>query len=228
MNEAALETKVPYSTIFTQCKVKSKGRGDYYFRFDDGKEKHSKEVVELNINGEYVRTYKNQSEVAKEKKTCQSQVHRIITGERHSKNYKLMYKDDYENIYGIIEEKDNIDVKIEKPKSKDIYVNILVGLANGTLIDKATYYMGGTRLTYNKAKNCLELDDKPIFTQKEMFMECNIELPLLLDNEKEFLSNLLRAFTNVEGIRKCKDKVDGFEFIRIETKSLEDTLVLPL
>lgn len=159
----------------------------------------------------------------------------MLKGKRKSKNFKLMYFDDYENLYGKIVVQEEKSEEINKPvkkeivkkKEKTIFVNVLVGLANGTLIDGATYEIDGTVLTYSKSENSLKLGKNDVYTQKRMFEECTVELPVLLPKEKEFLSSLLKAFNNVIGIIKCKDRIEGFEFIRIETSNNEDTLVLP-
>jgi hypothetical protein len=142
-----------------------------------------------------------------------------------------MYKKDYEELYGKI--KKNVE-KEEKPKKEivrrkevEYYVNVLVGLANETLIDGAIYNLNGSMLKYSKKDNALMLGDKKVFTKDLMFAEVSIELPLLLEEEREFLSNLLKAFKNVKGIVKCKDRRDGYEYIRIVTSSEEDTISLP-
>jgi hypothetical protein len=235
INEAKKETKVPYGTIYYQCKFNTKGNTDTYFKFADSslavkRKKHPRkeEIVQLNMDNEYIATFKNQSEAAIATGISVTTINRNLRGLRNTTKFKFMYKSNYENLYGKIEDKPKeINETFVRPKTKEYYVNILVGLANGTLIDRAIYDLNGTLMSYSKKDNALMVGDNKVYTQQDMYKECSIELPLLLPQEREFLSNLLKAFTNVKGIRKCDDKVKGFEFIRIETSNSEDTIALP-
>lgn len=249
IREAEEKSGVLRGTIYSQCHRDSKGIGQYYFRYlthhvtDAEKKieprKKSNSIVELNMDDEYVKTYKSQVEVAKQKKLSTVSINARLKGRVNQTKFKLMYLDDYEKLYGKIEEtkeeepikeepvKEETPVKVQRKKEEDYYINILVGLANGTLIDGATYDLNGTEVMYVKEENALKMGDMVLWTQERLFKKCSIELPMLLPKEKEFLSNLLKAFTNVKGIMKCQDRRDGFEYIIIKTNSLEDDITLP-
>ena len=236
LKEASVATGYKIPTIWSQCKNNGGSVGKIYFRYENNqvvkKKKGSskRKIVELNKNDEYVRTYENQAEISIEKKMHPSCISRIVNGHLKSKKFKLMYLDEYENLYGKIEKeevKQEVKKEIIKKKAKEYYINILVGLANGTLIDGAIYNLNNTELVYNKKTNSLDFDGTSIFTKKKMFEEIDVVLPLLLPQERKFLSNLLIAFTNVKSIVKCKDRREGFEYIKINTSSLEDSITLP-
>ena len=70
-------------------------------------------------------------------------------------------------------------------------------------------------IKYNKEKQALMLGEAVYLSKASMFDEVKVELPLLNEKEKTFLSNLLKAFSNAKGIEKCSDYRKGFEFIRI-------------
>ena len=59
------------------------------------------------------------------------------------------------------------------------------------------------------------------------FVLFQVQLPLLTEKERDFLKNLLKAFSNVRGIRKCNAIAKGMEFIRIETNSPANNVDLP-
>lgn len=242
IKEAEEKSGIPRSTIYSQCFRDSKGVGQYYFRYFKHKDtkqkieprKKSNSIVELNMNDEYVKTYKSQVEVAKEKGMSAISINARLKGRVKQTKFKLMYLDDYENLYGKIEEtkeeepvKEETPVKVQHKKKEDYYINILVGLANGTLIDGATYDLNGTKVMYVEKEKALKMGDMVLWTQENLFKKCSIELPMLLPKEKKFLSNLLKAFTNVKGIMKWQDRRDGFEYIIIKTNSLEDDITLP-
>lgn len=224
MYEASQETGTPRATIYSQCSRESKGFGDYYFRFKGNKESGyiRSPIIELDLSGNFIKEYETQSDCAKEHEIHVSTVNSILHGRMKGKGYRLMYKNDYDKLS--LEPK---QVEIKKSKSKEYFVNVLVGLANGTLVDGATYEINGTKMKYSKENNGLMVADKRVYSYDSMWEEVPIELPILLPSEKEFLSNLLKAFSNAKGIVKCKDRRDGFEFIRIETPNQEETITLP-
>lgn len=153
----------------------------------------------------------------------------------------FMYEEDYQNLgkeIGIDIEQDNKEnedsiyfeehkEEIIRRKIKEYYVNVLVGLANATLEDGAIYKINGNDLVYSKENEALMLGDNKMFTRLGMYEEIEIELPLLSESERTFLKNLLKAFNNVKGIRKCNDIRNGFEFIRIETIVPSENTDLP-
>lgn len=180
-----------------------------------------------------IKKFKSQTNAANELKTSPSYVNKIIKGKIRSSQYNLISAEKYKLLYE--KRQDNVEtteIKEEKPtkiikrKDKIYYVNMLVGLANGDLIDGASYTINGSVATYNKEKQALMIGEVPFMTRDKCFLEVEVELPLLTDKERSFLSNLLKAFTSVKGIRKCSDSTSGFCFIRIETNVGED-IVLP-
>lgn len=181
-----------------------------------------KVVVKVDRDNNLLEEYKNLEVAAKKtgicKPTIYSQCSKKIKGIR---DYHFMYKNDWL----LLEEQR--DKPIAKAKKKEYYVNVLVGLANDTLEDGASYIINGTRLTYIFDKKALMCGDEIVYSKNKMFEEVEVELPLLLPEERNFLKTLLKAFTNVKGIRKCKDRRQGFEFIRIETNTEEETITLP-
>ena len=195
-----------------------------------------KAVVLLDSNDNFVKEYKSQSDLAKDKGFQQAIISQYLSRSEsrpYKNKWRFMYKKDYENLYGIlnkeVEEKvaeEEYAQEIMKKKTTEYYVNVLVGLANQTLIDGAIYDMGGTKLVYNKKNDSLDFDGIAMFTKDGMFREVSVELPLLTEKEKEFLTQLVKAFTRINGIRKCKSTRDGFEFIRIET-GIDEDIVLP-
>ena len=54
-----------------------------------------------------------------------------------------------------------------------------------------------------------------------------IEKPLLSEKERQFISNIIKAFNEIKGIEKCHDIFNGFEFLRIVASSPAETLDLP-
>lgn len=232
IGEAVKATKVPRGTIYHQCHYETPSNGLFYFRYKETSGnslgRKATEIVELDTKGNFVASYLSQADVARAKGISYQVVNHYLRGRAKPKGFKLMYKKDYlaNNTF----EKDEVVVvenKIKRPTQKDYYINVLVGVVNGTLVDGAKYDMNGTVLTYSKNNNALMLEDKKVFALEDLWKEVDIELPILPVKEKEFLSNLLKAFSNAKGIVKCKDRRDGYEFIRIETNNPEDNVALP-
>ena len=121
--------------------------------------------------------------------------------------------------------------EIVKPEREEYYINILVGLVNRTLVDRAIYNIRGIDYTYIKEHDILigangEGNVTPI--KRDFYCEmCKIQLPLLNSKEREFLTNLLKAFNDVKGIQKSNDIFDGFEFLRIVSNSPTNNMDLP-
>ena len=191
------------------------------------KNNYSRRIVELDLDGNYVKTYRNQADVGREKGLSYQTINHYLRGVSSSKYYKLMYEDEYEELYGKIEEVKEEPKEPTKTTKEDYYINVLVGLVNGTLQEGATYEISGNKFTYDKEKQSLMFNNEVGYSRERLIDKVKIELPLLNDKERNFLKNLLLAFSNVKGIRKCKDRINGFEFIRIETNNEEDNITLP-
>ena len=193
----------------------------------------SQSIYLLDKDNKLIQKFKSQTDAGEKLDISPSYVNKIIKGKiRKSQynfvteeKYKLLYEDSEENVE-TTKIKEETPKKIIKKKDKMYYVNMLVGLANGDLIDGANYTINGSVATYNKEKQALMIGEVPFMTRDKCFLEVEVELPLLTDKERSFLSNLLKAFTSVKGIRKCSDSTSGFCFIRIETNVGED-IVLP-
>lgn len=190
-----------------------------------------RKVVELDLNYNYVTTYANQTECAKSKGIYQSQISNYLSGKCKPKKYILVYEDVYNELYKNKDDKCVVEKEelkdIVKQKDNEYYINVLVGLANGTLVEGASYEVDGTVFVYSKDKKALMIGNSPMITFDNMWRKVNIELPLLTPSEREFLMNLLKAFTNVKGIQKNKDRREGYEYIGIVTSNEEDGIVLP-
>lgn len=228
--EAALNEGVSISTILRSCKGQTKSRHNgMNYSCSRGKSKTYKgnEVVLLDKNGVLVRTFNSQIEAANSIGVSAGTIVNYLKGRCKYSKGKFMYKEDYEKLFEKIEKKEE-EKPIVKKKDTTCYVNMLVGLANDTLVDGATYEVGAQKFTYNKEKHALLIDNKYIaYSRDSMFEQVNVELPLLLEKERAFLKNLLLAFTNIKGIRKCKDFTNGFEFLRIEAENPVDNIDFP-
>lgn len=230
VEEAALNEGVSTSTILRSCKGKTKSRHNgmnYSCRKEELKGYTGKTVVLLDKNGNLLKTFSSQKKAADNIGVSASTITNYIKGRCKYSKGKFMYKDDYEKLFEKIEEKEE-EKPIVRKKDTTCYVNMLVGLANDTLVDGATYEYGAQKFTYNKEKHALLIDNKYIaYSRDSMFEQVNVELPLLLEKERAFLKNLLLAFTNIKGIRKCKDFTNGFEFLRIEAENPVDNIAFP-
>lgn len=154
----------------------------------------------------------------------------IKQSDSKGRDFYFRYKSDYKDVE--MDNKENVveienKVEIIKRKTKEYYVNVLVGLANNTLEDGAVYKINGSDLVYSKENEALMVGNVKMFTRVGMYEEVEVELPLLIEKERLFLKNLLKAFSNVKGIRKCNDIRNGFEFIRIETMLPSENIDLP-
>lgn len=229
VEEAALNEGVSTSTILRSCKGQTKSRHNGMNYSCSGKLKTytGKAVVLLDKNGNLLKTFSSQKKAADNIGVSASTITNYIKGRCKYSEGKFMYKDDYEKLFEKIEEKEE-EKPIVKKKDTTCYVNMLVGLANDTLVDGATYEYGAQKFTYSKEKHALLIDNKYIaYSRDSMFEQVNVELPLLLESERAFLKNLLLAFTNIKGIRKCNDIYNGFEFIRIEAENPVDNVDFP-
>lgn len=225
--EAGIATGTSHETIRRaiigqKTKLQEKGM---YFEWGSTKEKrynYKKKTVVVKDNGE-VKVYNTQTELAKELGVTLGAINHYVHKRINSpKGIKIYDYDEYTKLFGDPEEQqaeneysEEIREEIVKKTETMYYVNVLVGLANGTLVDGATYEMRNNILKYSKEKEALMLGESVYLSKASMFDEVKVELPLLNEKEKTFLSNLLKAFSNAKGIEKCSDYRKGFEFIRI-------------
>lgn len=181
-------------------------------------------IIVKDKKGNILKEYETIDQAVKGEKISYSTLYRGIRKvykNPHNKRFYEIKKDEVEA------KQETKQEEVITQKKKEYFINILVGLANNTLVDGATYDVNGTLLKYSKKDNALKLNDKVFYSKDAMFSMVEMELPILSSDEREFLSNLLKAFKSVKGVIKCKDRIKGFEFIRIETNSEEDNITLP-
>ena len=229
--EAGRATGTSHETIRRAIigqKTKLQEKGMYFEWGKDNQERYGyrKRTVVVKDNGE-VKVYNTQTELAKDLGVSLASVNHYIHKRINSpKGTKIYDYNEYVKLFGEPEEqqaekeyseeiKEEVKEEITHKTETMYYVNVLVGLANGTLEDGATYEMRNNVLKYNKEKEALMLGEAVYLSKNSMFDEVRVELPLLIEKEKTFLSNLLKAFSGAKGIQKCSDYRKGFEFIRI-------------
>ena len=198
-------------STFSQC--------GYYFRWNDelGKVEHkstiSRAVLQKDKDGNIIKRYLSMSEASKELKISVSSISYLISGHLNKNNFINRYGCYFELSKGdeVVEETENV----ENPKRQEYFINVLVGLVNGTLIDGAIYTINGLKYTYNKSKEMLTRDGEFGISKKNYIEVCDIELPLLTTEEKEFLKSLKKNLRDIETIIKCKN-YNGMEYIRLQ------------
>lgn len=195
------------------------------FNFDKLNESLNSKKVVLIKDNEVVKEYDSQRQASIENQVPQSTLSNRLHN-RIDKNY-------FVRKYGVdFAYKDSINTNTipkeepVKPIKEEYYINILVGLVNRTLIDRAIYNIRGVDYTYEKEKDMLTSNVGNI--ERNYYCElCKVQKPLLNEKEINFLTNLLKAFNNVVGIQKCNDIYNGFEFIRIVSNNAMNNVALP-
>lgn len=194
--------------------------------------RRKRKVLYVNkINGEIIGSYDGIKEASLKTGVATGTIGTQVLKMGASRDFKcFIYSNNYKkflDLFKIDLDKQEDKKDIVKRKEKMYYINVLVGLANGTLEDGAVYKLNDSDLVYNKELNRLEIAGQSILTQQQMYEEIEVELPLLLEEERIFFKNILKAFSNVKGIKKCNDIRNGFEFIRIETTTPIENVDLP-
>lgn len=243
LDQAGREEGVSRETIRRAIlgeKTKIKGKYFSYGETRKSRYEHRKRVVLINNNGD-LKVYNTQTELAKALGVTLATVNHYIHGRCKPKYFKVYDYDYYVSMWGEPKEQEE-EIQAEKEYSEEIkeeithktetmyYVNVLVGLANGTLVDGAIYYVGGNKLVYRREKQGLVLfgdENIGMLSRNDVLVECKVEYPLLTEKEQNFLKNLLVAFKDVKGIRKCNGVQTGTEFIRIETNTPVENVDLP-
>ena len=227
-----------YYKIRKGIKAQEKSNRDgkvWYFTENPGKKlRRREEVVLLDKDGNYIKTFKNQQEAGKYFGCDSTNINKIlrVNSQRkcYYKDHYIMYETDYREKTSkeetIVEETPIEVSEIIKKKENMYYINVLVGLANGELVDGATYEVNGNKTTYREEQQALMIGDIIYLSRQSLFNEVEVEYPLLNTEERKFLNNLLKAFSKVDGIIKCESNVKGFNYIRIETGTGDD-IVLP-
>lgn len=202
----------------------------YYFRNDNqsfelkpSKPSYKGNEVLLIKNNEIVKEYENQKIASEETGISQGSLSALLN-DKSDRNYfikkhgfELIYKNNYKKP----------TKEIIKPQKEEYYINVLVGLVNRTLVDGAIYTIKGIDYTYVKEKDYLINGNNNTICRDFYIDVCKTQLPILSEEERKFLSNLLKAFNNIVGIEKCPDIYEGFEFIRIIANNSNDNIALP-
>lgn len=203
----------------------------YVFKLDKQEgvfsEKNSwkKKKVAMFVNDKVVKVYDSQIQASRENNIPQSAVSYRLHGKINKTHFINKYGVDFayeDSINNTSEEQQ----EIVKPQKEEFLINILVGLVNRTLVDRAIYNLRGVNYTYIKEKDILTSEVGTL--DRNFYCElCKVQTPILNEKELKFLSNLLLAFKreNVRGI--IKSTMSGLEFIRIEMLNPSENLVLP-
>lgn len=184
-----------------------------------------KKKVAMLTNDKVIKIYDSQIQASRENNIPQSAVSYRLHNKIDKKHFIDKYGVDFayeESVNNTSEEQQ----EILKPQKEEYLINVLVGLVNRTLVDKAIYNIRGINYTYIKERDILTSEVGTI--DRNYYCElCKIQTPILNEKELKFLSNLLLAFKreNVRGI--IKSTISGLEFIRIEMLNPSENLVLP-
>ena len=173
---------------------------------------------------EGVTIYNSQAELARVLNVSQGTISHYVKGVYEPKGFRVYSYEDYVAMYG---EVNNEQEEIVKPTEEMYFINVLVGLVNRTLVDGATYKIKGYSFKYIKEEDCLKDEFGGLF-QRDSYLEIvEVQKPILNEKEIAFLKNILVAFNQVKGIKKCKAIMPGSEFIRIEANDTIDNVDLP-
>lgn len=230
---AALFAKTTSSSVSRSLRGETKYcHCGYSFRYEDQdfesiKNLEKKPYNALNVckkdkDGNILKIYKSQKSAAIDNNLNQSYISYQMTG-RISKEEvlrKLGYYFDKYNGEEIKQEES--ETTILKPKQQEYLINILVGLVNGTLVDGAIYNINNMKFIYDKNEQMLVNKDVKIKRESYVVL-CDIELPLLTTEEKDFLTTLKNNISDIETIIKCKN-YNGMEYIRLQGKNIDLTL----
>lgn len=201
-----------------------------------GNKNRSKPIYMVDENNRILKEYESARECARESGYSINQVFGYVSGRTDKEWFKdrygvgFVYVADYKKENSLIEDiENNMDDKKEiiKPVAKDYYINVLVGLVNRTLIDGARYNINGLEFKYNKDEDILINEAGTKIIRDYYIKMVEIEKPLLNEKERQFISNIIRAFDEIKGIEKCHDIFNGFEFLRIVASSPAENLDLP-
>ena len=209
----------------------SKTHCGYVFKLDKQEgsfsEKNSwkKKKVAMFANDKVVKVYDSQIQASRENNIPQSAVSYRLHNKIDRGHFINKYGVDFAYEDSINNTSENTE-EIVKPQKEELLINVLVGLVNRTLVDRAIYNLRGIDYTYIKEKDMLTSEVGTL--ERNFYCElCQVQAPILNEKELKFLSNLLVAFKreNVKGI--VKSTINGLEFIRVEMLNSNENLVLP-
>lgn len=183
--------------------------GDLKYRSAFGR----KPVACKDKNGIIIEIYRTQREAAIGQNVSQSQICNQLRGR--------IDKDTFIKKYGIYFE--DYDGEIEhhiRTKQQEYYINVLVGLVNGTLIDGATYTINNRDYIYNLQEQKL-ISENDFTISRDMYVTTvDVSLPLLTTEEKNFISQLKRNMSNIKSIQK-QVSFNGMEYIRLQGNNID-------
>lgn len=241
VKSASKDAKVSTATVLRQLSCWSnkpkKTHCGYTWRYKDATveknwlnevyEKKKKAIYVVDEDGNKLQRYDSIVETSNGTSFSINMISHYLTNRCNRKNFLRKYGVgfEYANDEKPVETK-NENQEIIKPEREEYFINILVGLVNRTLVDRATYNIKGVEYTYIKEKDMLSSNVGNI-TRDYYCVLCKTQLPLLKEQERKFLANLLKAFKDVVGIQKCNYIFNGFEFLRIVANNSSNNMDLP-
>ena len=210
---AATFANTSTSSVIRSLKGMSKSSHcGYWFRYEEKEIKQeikkSKAIVMKDKDDNILKKYYSMSQASKETGINVSSISYQVAGKMNKNNFIQRYG----FYFDLYEEGQEI---VEKPKQQEYFINILVGLVNGTLIDGATYIINNTRFIYNKNEQSLIADENIKITRESYVVLCDVEKPLLTEKEKEFISMLKGNMSIIKNITKLKN-YNGMEYIMLK------------
>lgn len=210
---AATFANTSTSSVIRSLKGMSKSSHcGYWFKYQDKEIKQeirkSKAIVMKDKDGNILKKYYSMSQAYKETGISVSSISYLISGKLNKENFIKRYGF-YFDLYD-----ENQEI-VEKPKQQEYFINVLVGLVNGTLIDGATYIINNIRFVYSKNEQSLNADGNIKIKRESYITLCDIEQPLLTAKEKEFIAMLKNNMSVIKTITKLKN-YNGMEYIMLK------------
>ena len=197
----------------------------YWFRYEEENKqdfKGSKAIVMKDLNNNVLKEYSSMSQAYKDTGINVSSISYLISGKLNKANFIKKYGFYFE----LYDESQNYTLKSEnqeniiKPKKQEYYINVLVGLVNGTLIDGATYTINNRDYIYNLQEQKL-ISENDFTISRDMYITTvYVSLPLLTTEEKNFISQLKRNMSNIKSIQK-QISFNGMEYIRLQGNNID-------
>ena len=187
----------------------------YWFRWEEDNNglhfKNPKAIVKKDKDGNILKKYYSMSQASQETGISVSSISYLIKGKMNKENFIQRYG----FYFDLYEEKQEVKEVETKPKRQEYFINILVGLVNGTLIDGATYIVNNIRFVYNKNEQSLIADGNIKIKRDSYITLCDIEKPLLTAKEKEFIAMLKGNMSIIKTITKLKN-YNGMEYVMLK------------
>lgn len=213
---AAKFAKTSTSSVIRSLKGLSKSSHcGYSFRYGEKQEfKDPKAIVMKDLNDNILKEYSSMYQAYKDTGINVSSISYLISGKSSKASFIKKYGCYFEK-QGEKQEVANLN-----PKKQEYFINILVGLVNGTLIDGATYIINNMSFIYNKEEQSLVANGNVKIKRDSYITLCDIEKPLLTTKEKEFISMLKGNMSSIKTITKLKN-YNGMEYIRLNGTNID-------